>query len=239
MGNQKSHPKINYTYEPPVERYLSLNTQNYTDFEKQMKLNLINITELDFSLQKNDHSKMFEYCKQIPNLKMLHFKNCSLEDDKIDQFISLIKEKKLSYLNLMNNKITQVGAKKLFDSLAQNDTLEILNLMFNQIKNEDTLFDFLKQNYTLCILGITGNELSLSTKENLLENLHFNHTLNNILMDNNHPESQHVVNTIREILVENKTKKPIKLLILLLRREKKSILSILPRRLVIYLLKFI
>jgi hypothetical protein len=207
------------------------------EFERNLKINSGSITELEINNHYDKLEKLdVEYCQKIPNLKMLHIKYSGLGDDNIEMILKILKEKKLTYLNLMNNKLTHLGAKLLFDYLAEDDSLEILNLMHNNITEGNNLFDFLKSNYTLCILGITGNQLSLSAQENLLENLSNNHTLNNILLSSDH---QQIFQSIQKILVENKEKKPIKLLILLIRREKSTVLSTLPRRLLIYLLKFI
>ena len=245
MGNQKSKHNSNKKPIKDIESNkksnlltsLTLTQYNGKSFERKLENNLESITELEISSQ-DDFEKCIEYCKQIPNLQILHFKYSSLNDDKIDKIITLVNDKKLSYLNLMNNKITQVGAKKLFDSLARNETIGVLNLMHNQICHHETLFDFLKHNHCLRILGISGNKLSLSTKENLLKNLRSNYTLCDITMDSNDLETRYLNESIRQALLENKSSKPLKILILLIRRDKKSILSILPRRLVIYMFKF-
>lgn len=116
-------------------------------------------------------SYLITKCKNITNFVI---KNSSLFDymnnnhNIINDLSDIIKHSSLKKLLLKNNNLINVNP--IFETLRNNNTLEILNLSFNRINDVSILIDVLQNNHTIKIIDLSYNNINnLTSKDNLIK----------------------------------------------------------------------
>ena len=184
----------------------------------------MNISLLD---HKVDTNSLFNFLENINHIHSLNLGN-NFSEDGMDQLAQyLFKSTTVKYLNLENNNLKSLSHLKEY--LFETKTLETLNLRYNHLDAKE-LEEILKMNKSITNLNLFQCGLNLEK-----ESIKFNFCLRFVNLSGNRESD-----LINKILNQNQQQIfQLYLLLTLIWKETNTNLSLLPRRLYIYFLKFL
>jgi len=113
----------------------------------------------------------------------LIFSGCLLGDEQLNSAIYSF-QPALTYLDLDGNLITDYGLSIIIGGLAENNTLKVLNLAENLLR-QPLLADFIEFNTAITSLNLSGNKISDDAVFHIAPALKLNKTICNLNLSNN------------------------------------------------------
>ena len=125
--------------------------------------------------------------------------------------------------------------------LETNRSLKVLMLGINKLKNEGIkkICVGIKKNYTIKNLDLYQNMIGEKGAKRLLDALNYNFSLFEMDLYDNNGMGKEKINQISFLLKKNKIIVKTKIYMLILRKRSNCVVSLLPRRLLVYLLYFL
>eukprot|EP01091_Cochliopodium_minus_P020971 TRINITY_DN9374_c0_g1_i1.p1 TRINITY_DN9374_c0_g1~~TRINITY_DN9374_c0_g1_i1.p1 ORF type:complete len:348 (-),score=81.47 TRINITY_DN9374_c0_g1_i1:1-1044(-) len=152
---------------------------------------------------------------------------------------SLKSNDKITYLDLSKNNLHN-GVKELTEFINKNTSLRHLDLSYNSLTEQGILeiSQSLKQNRNLTSLDLSNNYLQLLGANYLIDMLKYNYTIIQLGFNGNSIESREKELELSDLILLNNINS-IKLCMLMCRKRRDNVISILPRRLLIHLLDYL
>jgi len=200
---------------------IHVNVANYENIFRNVKFpESVEITLILKTIKLNDIN-IENLFGNVKKLSLGDFKSCHLSDLLVDCIINS------KTLECVNFKCTCVD--KIMEKFLKNNK-SVKTLMFTYLTGGEmiVIFNYLRENFTITNIIIGGNELD--DNRNLITNFRTD--------DNNFTTDNCYLIHIYLICIRNRNI-IIKLYMLMMRRRFDSIVSLLPRRLLIYLLEFL
>ena len=220
----------------------NLREKNLEDLSKHLRGNCFikKICLRNTNFSKNGFISLFS---SLQNNKSVEYIDISGNGSSFDCNIVLKcfeKNKTISHFICDENWIGSEFLESFLKVISYSENVTHLSFIKNDLSEEISLFfpDFLKNNFSIVFLDLQQNNFSHFAVEKILSSLGSNSSLRFFEYSLN-TSSGDLKKKFTQITTKNKMLYSLKILLLLIRRRKESVISCLPRRLLIYFFRFL
>ncbi|OMJ73130.1 hypothetical protein SteCoe_28249 [Stentor coeruleus] len=170
-------------------------------------------------LSKGVPKELYDVFVDNHTLEYLNFSNCYLRNNLRTLIPSLQKADTLEKLDLSFNEIENEGAYFIATALQRNFSIKSLNLSFNKIKNKGgiAISEAIQQNSTLEELNLKDNSIKNKAAESFCNMVHKNKKITKVNLKHNLAQVKFLQNI--EVILNRRKKKAAKTQIPVLKRK--------------------